>query len=228
MKTIKNLLLITFAFLIFNACKKEAKLLTVTDYDGNVYQTVKIGDQIWMAENLKTMHYMNGEAINNITDATLWKNATEGAWCDNPEVTDYAKTFGHLYNWYAVNDSRKLLLEGWHVATDSDWAVLVESLGGETVAGGQLKETGTAHWDNPNTGSTNSSGFTALPAGYRGTNINTVAYFDVGVASSFWTATQYDVNSAGAWERYIYVNDNQLQKDAILKYYGFSVRCVKD
>ncbi|NQT26384.1 PKD domain-containing protein [candidate division KSB1 bacterium] len=141
---------------------------TVTDIDGNVYQTVKIGVQWWMAENLKVTHYNNGDAIPNVTDNTEWDNLTSGAYCNyNNDVTNIA-TYGRLYNFYTVKDARGIAPNGWHVSTEGDWEVLAHYLGGAAnEAGGKLKEAGFAHWNYPNNGATNESGFTALPAGMR-------------------------------------------------------------
>ena len=143
---------------------------TMTDIDGNTYTTVKIGDQWWMAENLKVTHYRNGEEIPNITDNTEWANLTSGAYCDYDNNPNNVATYGRLYNWYSIEDSRDLAPDGWHVPSRDEWQTMIEYLGGDGIAGGKLKESGTEHWLSPNEGATNESGFSALPSGMRGDN----------------------------------------------------------
>ena len=139
---------------------------TVVDIDGNVYNTVTIGTQVWMVENLKTTKYRNGDAIPNVTGNASWVALSTGAYCwYNNDAATYKATYGALYNWYAVGDSRNIAPSGWHVATDSEWTTLSTFLGGESIAGDKLKEIGTSHWLSPNTGATNSNGFTAFPGG---------------------------------------------------------------
>ena len=140
---------------------------TVTDIDGNVYHTVTIGTQTWMVENLKTTRYRNGEAIPNITDNASWAALITCAYCDYNNIPSNSITYGKLYNWYAVNDSRNIAPMGWHVSTDAEWTTLTTFLGGTSIAGGKLKENGTIHWNSPNVGATNETGFSALPGGYR-------------------------------------------------------------
>ena len=197
---------------------------TMTDIDGNVYKTITIGTQTWMAENLKTTKYRNGDLIPNVTDGTAWSALATGAYCwYNNDVANKA-TYGGLYNWFAVADTRNIAPTGWHVPTDAEWTTLTTFLGGESVAGGKLKEAGTSHWSSPNTGATNSSGFTALPGGYRLNNGG--SFYDVGTNGNWWSSTAY--GASNAWNRalnyyfayaYRYYNNKQ---------YGFSVRCVRD
>lgn len=229
MKTIKKLLLIIIAFLLFNACKKDAKPLTVTDYDGNVYKTVKIGNQIWMAENLKTTHYRNGDPIENVVDAQQWAAKTAGAYCVNPDVPDYAKIYGHLYNWYAVDardgdNKPKLAPEGWHVATDTDWTTLINELGGEDEAGGKLKEAGLQHWTAPNPVSNTITSFKALPGGSSGFN----SFSAVTQNGIWWTSTESSINNTESWRYKMYNDDPSISRDYSPKYFGYSIRCVKD
>ncbi|MFC1725510.1 FISUMP domain-containing protein [candidate division KSB1 bacterium] len=196
---------------------------TVTDIDGNVYNTVKICDQWWMAENLKVTSYRNGDAIPNVTDNTEWSSLSSGAYCTYDNNLSNADTYGHLYNWYSVNDSRNIAPEGWHVPTDEEWQELVDYLGGSSVAGGKLKEAGTSHWDSPNAGATDESGFTGLPGGHR--NDANGNYYSMGRDASFWSSSEY--SSSGAWMRYLsdYIAD--LYHTYYGKSYGLSVRCVK-
>ena len=196
---------------------------SVTDIDGNIYKTVKIGDQWWMAENLKVTHYRNGEAIPNITDATEWSNRTDGAYCNYNNDTNNTDTYGKLFNWYTVNDRRKIAPEGWHVPTDNEWQTLIDYLGGASVAGGKMKETGTLHWKSPNTGATNESGFTALPGGVRNDQGN---FHSLGSTASLWSST-WSI-SGNARSRYPQYNNPEIRQYSGSKRFGCSVRCVRN
>lgn len=198
--------------------------VTVTDIDGNVYQTVTIGTQVWMEENLKVTHYRNGDSIPNVTDGAAWSTLTTGAYCEYNTDSANVPTYGRLYNWYAVADSRNIAPVGWHVATDSEWQTLSDSLGGDLVAGGKLKEAGTAQWNSPNTGATNESGFSALPGGYRYFGSGT--YFTMGNYASFWSSTEY--SSSYAWGLFLGYDNLGITRGGYVKGYGFSVRCVRD
>jgi uncharacterized protein (TIGR02145 family) len=198
---------------------------TVTDIDGNVYQTVKIGDQWWMAENLKVTHYRNGDTIPNVTDPSAWNVLTTGAYCAYDNNIANVAVYGRLYNWFAVDDSRNMAPAGWHVPTDAEWQTLVDYLGGGAVAGGKMKEAGTAHWANPNTGATNESGFTGLPGGGRGGN---GPYSGLGNGAGFWTSTENEYISDAAWNRNLTYNHPEVIHDYSGKKSGVSVRCVKD
>jgi len=171
---LKLRILIPFLVILlgFLSCNKdstgpESTTETVTDIDGNVYKTVIIGNQCWMAENLRVTHYKNGDAIPNITDDSEWRSTEEGVYCHFYYDSTYSSLYGCLYNYYTIEDSRGLAPEGWHVPTLSDWMTLIDYLGGKEVAGGKMKETGTEHWESPNEGATNESGFTLLPNGSR-------------------------------------------------------------
>jgi uncharacterized protein (TIGR02145 family) len=137
----------------------------VTDIEGNIYKTVLIDNQEWIAENLNVEHYCNGDIIPQIQDENQWKLLTTGAWCYQENNPENGKSFGKLYNWYAVNDPRGLAPKGWHIPSDADYTKLTSYLGGEEVAGGKLKAT--TLWESPNTGASNESGFTAFPGGIR-------------------------------------------------------------
>ena len=199
---------------------------TVSDYDGNIYNTVTIGIQIWMAENLKTTKYRNGDPIPNITDSTQWINLTTGAFCNYDNDVNIADTYGRLCNWYAINDSRNIAPTGWHVASDADWTKLTDYLG-VFVAGSKIKESGTSHWISPNTGATNESGFTALPSGDRGSD----GKFNViGIASLWWSSTK-DTAEISCWvmdwhSSNVNWDDYPISFGAGLT--GLSVRCIKD
>jgi uncharacterized protein (TIGR02145 family) len=203
------------------SCEKDETPLSgekVTDIEGNVYNTVALGTQVWMVEDLNVGKYNDGTAIPNITDKTAWQNSSTGActWYSND------KTWGTLYNWYAVNTG-KLAPAGWHVATDEDWTTLTDYLGGENVAGGKLKETGSVRWDSPNTGATNESGFTALPGGFRKGD-GTFSSF--GGGGYWWSSTEFD--ALNSWARYIFWSGSIIYRGHYDKREGHSVRCVKD
>jgi uncharacterized protein (TIGR02145 family) len=201
----------------------------ITDIDGNIYAIVSIGDQMWMAENLRVTHYRNGDPI-----PTGYSN---GAWSslDDDETGAYAvynddpNVYGTLYNWYAVNDERDIAPAGWHIPTDEEWDILVEHLLGSNIAGGKVKEcTGgscpeSEYWYSPNTGATNESGFTALPGGYRNGSGN---YGSMGASGYFWSSTEY--SSSTAWFRLLYYSNSSVYRSYYSKRYGFSIRCVRD
>jgi len=197
----------------------------ITDKDGNTYKTVYIGTQQWMAKNLKVSKYNDGTIIPNITDNTQWLNLTSGAWCyyDN-NAANNAK-YGKLYNWYAVspttNGNKNICPTGWHVPTDAEWWVLTDYLGG--VTGGKLKEVGTTNWYSPNTDATNTSLFTGLPGGFRGSNGE---YNYVGFNGYWWSSSENFTNYA--WYRSLYFNSEDTRRSNDYKMNGFSVRCLRD
>lgn len=192
---------------------------TVTDIDGNVYQTVQIGTQCWMTENLKVTKFRNGDAIPNVTNDTTWFNLTTGAYCDYNNNPANGATYGKLYNWFAVNDSRNIAPVGWHIPTDAEWATLGAYLGDSLVAGEKLKVTAS---NSPAWDGSNSSGFSALPTGDR-----QFGFMNIGTATHFWTSTVYPVSGA-AWGRFLYSGNPYLQRDGYMNIDGHSVRCVKD
>jgi uncharacterized protein (TIGR02145 family) len=211
--------------LIFTiSCKKSVipPQETVTDADGNVYHSVTIGTQVWLVENLKTTKYNNGDPITNVSDATAWKNLTSGAYCNHNNDPGFSTTYGRLYNLYAVSDSRTLAPTGWHVATDADWTTLVTYLGGITLAGGKLKEQGIVHWPNPNIGASNSSGFTALPGGYR----DDFGLFNTIAGGFWWSSTQYGIG--GAWSVNMSFATTSVVRTDAGRGYGYAVRCIKN
>ena len=198
---------------------------SMTDQDSNVYKTVTIGTQTWMAENLRTKKYNDGKVIPNVTDHAAWPHLTTDAYCTYNNITndDTIATFGLLYNWYAVNTG-KLAPTGWHIATDADWTQLTEYLGGDSIAGGMLKETGTSHWYSPNKGATNETGFTALPAGGRGPDGE--LFYNIGSYSYWWSSSEYSTENA--WLRFVFFDGSNTGRHNVSKKYGFAVRCVKD
>ena len=195
----------------------------MSDIDGNTYKTILIGTQTWMAENLKTSKYRNGTAITTgLTDAA-WYNATTGAYAiyNNDPVNN--TTYGKLYNWYAVADSRNLCPTGWHVPSDAEWTTLDNYLGGSYGAGGKLKSTSTL-WTAPNTGATNESGFSGLPGGNRYYNGD---YVDFRGSGFWWSSTEYSTTVAWYHNLYYY-GDGYALRYYFNKHFGCSVRCLKD
>jgi uncharacterized protein (TIGR02145 family) len=211
--------------MLSNSCKKdEENKNTVADIDGNIYHTVSIGRQTWMVENLKTTKYRDGTSIPNVSDKVQWSNLTTGGYCnyDNNEIN--AITYGRLYNWYAVHDSHILAPTGWHVPTDVDWAILMTYYGGESYAGGELKEADTIHWQSPNTGATNADGFTALPGGFRYGYGG--GFLQIKVIGGWWSSTED--NELNSWYWYVASNVRNAHRINNEKKDGYSVRCVKD
>ncbi len=227
-KTHLFLALILIAIFMISSCminlnNEDIKKRKVTDIDGNVYEIVKIGNQWWMAENLKVTHYRNGNPIPNVISYSEWENLTTGVYCSYDNSTSHMDTYGCFYNWYAVNDSRNIAPEGWHVPSDAEWQTLVDYLGGDAVAGGKLKETGFLHWSTPNTGTTNESGFTALPGGYLWPDEGCV---NLGFTARFWSITEnYDIF---VWNRSLFFWDSVVSRGYDLKTDGYSIRCIKD
>ena len=188
------------------------------------FPNVSICNQVWMVKNLNVSTYRNGDSIPKVTDPTTWAALTTGAWCwYNNDSATYADTYGKLYNWYAMNDSRGLAPPGWHKPTDEEWTTLTTCLGGETVSGGPMKEDGTSHWFSPNTGATNSSGFTGLPGGYRSSN---GTFYVNGSHGYWWSSTEFD--AATAWFYNLYYNFAFTGRNLNPKTMGFSVRCIRD
>jgi uncharacterized protein (TIGR02145 family) len=199
---------------------------SMTDQQGIVYKTIVIGNQEWMAENLKTSIYRNGEPIaTNLTNAE-WENTINtqiGAWTFYNNDSLYDCPYGKLYNWYAVADSRHVCPTGWHVPTDGEWTILTDYLGGGAVAGGKMKSTGTQYWVDPNQDATNESGFSGLPGGSRD-------YYDVvgivGDVGNWWSSSENGANSA--WYRVLGYNNGSAYQFGNDEQSGFSVRCLKD
>jgi uncharacterized protein (TIGR02145 family) len=184
--------------------------------------SVIIGSQVWMGCNLNVDHYRNGDPIPQVTDSTQWVNTDSGAWCYYNNSRAIGAIYGKLYNWYAVHDSRGLAPVGWHVPSNAEWSILLDYLGGEKIAGGKLKDIGTA-WNSPNTGATNDNGFSALPGGHRFLN---GSFYALGTFGSWWTASVGNI--AGGYFRYM-----RYDSANVVSWYGdmntgISVRCVRD
>lgn len=193
---------------------------TATDYDGNIYNTVVIGNQVWMVENLKTTHYLNGDPIPTVSSTSEWQALTTGAYTDFKRLGFGRDIYGGYYNWHAVTDSRNLCPEGWHVPTGSDWSILFNNLAGgdvntKLIAAGYNNDASMG-------GATNESGFSAFPSGtYDG--------FAVSYRINFWTSSEID----GANASCIFIFNpgftlSQPNTRSEEKYIGCAVRCVKD
>ena len=217
----------------------------ISDIDGNIYNTVLIGAQCWTKENLRVRRYNNGTAI--LFDAiggsggssSTWQNLTIGAHTifahDSLATPSNLTKYGYLYNWYAAkgistggvilaNDTLRICPTGWHVPTDTEWTTLTTELGGESVAGGKLKSIGTvSYWNSPNEGATNSSGFSALPGGYR---IKDGSFNNLSNSAVFWRATE--VNANNAWSSRLEHNSDDVSRISYEKQLGASIRCLKD
>lgn len=207
--------------LSFNTLKPfPANGSIVKDTDGNIYHTLVIGNQVWLQENLKTTKYRNGDPILNITDPAKWSagNLSTGAYSNYNNDPRISNIYGRLYNWYAVNDKRGLCPSGWHIPSKAEWDELINHLGGNSIAGGKLKEAGYSYWDSPNSGATNESGFTALPAGYREID---GSFQGLKHVTYLWSSTKITDFGMG-W------NDKGIGSSLYDERGGVSVRCTKD
>ena len=213
--------------------------ITVTDKDGNVYKTIKIGNQWWMAENLKVTHYRNGDLIPNVTSNSEWIGLSTGAYCAFiNDANNESETYGYLYNWYAINDSRDIAPEGWHVPTDAEWKELEMALGMSQSEADDTEFRGTnegsklagmadlwVNGDLENNSSFDESGFSALPGGYRFSS-SSGSFTNLGSRATFWSSTES--NRLYAWRRYLYYNYSEVYRYYSNKRRGFSVRLVRD
>lgn len=202
---------------------------SVTDYDGNVYKTIAIGTQEWMAENLKAKHYQNGEVITLVTNTSSWADLITGAssWYNNDSV-NYSCPYGKLYNWYAVTDPRNICPLGWHVPSDAEWSTLINYIdpnanGGmnSNTSGGKMKSTSTQYWI-LNQDATNESGFSGLPGGHLSFgSFNTISYY-----GEWWSSSESDSNYAPF--RLLNFQSGGVNWSSGIKSDGYSVRCLKD
>jgi len=202
---------------------------SVSDIDGNIYKIIQIGTQTWMAENLKTTRYNDGSNIPNVTGDGEWMDLTTGAYCwYNNQETTYKNTYGALYNWYSVNTG-KLCPTGWHVPSKDEWTILATYLGGVELAGGKLKESGTTHWQSPNTGATNTTRFTALPGGVRDVSSDFGGFFLRFGSNGFWWSSNPGIEPT---DHSLWLDSNSSKFSFVpwWIYYnsGLSVRCLKD
>ncbi len=200
---------------------------TMTDQSGNTYKTITIGTQTWMAENLRTTKYRNGDPIPNVTDATAWAGLSTGAYCDINNESGNSKIYGRLYNYYTILDSRNIAPAGWHVATKAEWNTLVNKYQGWVYAGDQLKEKGITHWVTPNSEATNESGFTALPSCNRDVNGTWQAAGIIGYDGTWWCNTG-ETTTPVEWGMDNVSSDIVSSTLGTYKRDGNSIRCVKD
>ncbi|HPF92903.1 MAG TPA: fibrobacter succinogenes major paralogous domain-containing protein [Tenuifilaceae bacterium] len=230
-------IILGFATILMSSCSKDDEndennnnITNVQDVDGNTYNTVKIGTQVWMVENLNTTKYSNGDFIpTGISSAN-----TSGAYENYDGNATYADTYGKLYNWHAVSDPRGLCPDGWHIPSDEEWKTLeiyigmspeeAEETEGErgTDEGGKLKATGTDYWISPNTGATNEYGFTALPGGA----LEIDAFVAIGQNGFWWTSTP--ASDDNSMYRYMHYNSPIINRKSFYKSSGLSVRCIQD
>jgi uncharacterized protein (TIGR02145 family) len=218
--------------ILIYSCKKEIEY-SIKDIDGNDYNTVMIGTQVWIKENLKTTKYNDGETIPLILDGAAWKNLfTEGCcWYEN-NIVDSKEIYGLLYNWHTVNTG-KLCPKGWHVPTDDEWHTMIMYLDASasltvyesTTAGDKLKEVGSTNWPSPNTGATNESGFTALPGGYR---YNNGEFYGFGNFAIWWSSTEDPANDGNALNRALTDLESSVGRSFGCKNDAYSVRCLKN
>jgi uncharacterized protein (TIGR02145 family) len=201
----------------------------VTDIDGNTYHPIEIGTQIWLKENLNVTRYSDGDQIQNVTDHALWFNLATGAYANYNNDENSAMIYGRLYNFFAAAGSKKICPDGWHVPSESDWNTLIIYLGGEAIAGGKMKATGTIEngdglWLSPNSFASNASGFTGLPGGYR---IITYDFASVGSLGNFWSSTEHRDSNYGKQVNLFY-NNSMADLSYNTKQTGLSIRCIKD
>ena len=210
---------------------------TVTDIDGNVYTTIQIGEQLWMAENLKVTHFNNGDEIPTGYSASEWDAIWDDAYAVYDDDPSNAESYGNLYNWFAVDDSRGICPENYHIPTDDEWYILLEYLGGAPsgsgenwlIAGGKMKDVGTIEdgdglWHTPNEGATNESGFTAIPAGFR---LYDGQYYESGYYSIYWSSTaEYYSDAYFMW--YLLHDDSRLYRGLFDSQTGLSIRCLSN
>jgi uncharacterized protein (TIGR02145 family) len=210
---------------------------TFTDSrDGNEYNWAQIGNQVWMAENLAYLPSVNmvADGSEDAAGSYYYVYGYNGTNVTDAKATANYNTYGVLYNWPAAMNGaassttnpsgvQGVCPTGWHLPSDAEWTELTDYLGGTSVAGGKLKETGTTHWASPNTGATNETGFTALPGGYR---YNSGTFSSIGYFGNWWSATEH--SAANAWDRAMITNYSNVLRFNDNKEVGFSVRCVRD
>jgi len=219
--TLVSMLSLFFVTLIMVGCNANTSG-PVTDIDGNTYDTVKIGNKVWMTENLKVTRYRNGDPIPEVADAAKWPKLESGARCSYENNPENGKTFGFLYNWFAVNDPRGIAPEGWHVATDEEWQALADAVGGAEQAGKVLKSP--EKWEGATDDETERSGFDALPSGARRDADG--GFLMLGKFARFWTSSQ--APNGKPYGRALGFYDNTLRGGEVGPNNGFAVRCVKD
>ncbi len=224
-----RLLYVLMILFTLQSCSKSEdnslQISTLSDIDGNQYNAVKIGSQIWMQQNLNVSHYRNGDPIPNVQDPVQWYNLTTGAWCYYENQTSNGTVYGKLYNWHAINDPRGFTPEGWHIPTKNEVDILRSFLDNGENAGYKMKST-TNDWLSPSTGSDNSSGFTGLPAGYRSNDGG--FYSSKGSVAIFWGENPDSQTSQDKYNYTLLSNFTNLYNSSSIKEMGYSVRCVKN
>ena len=225
----KKILTLLLGIILLTGCTKDDKANETNTDSGT---SIKIGAQTWTTKNLDITTYSDGTVIPQVTDPTAWAALTTGAWCYYNNDSANGTTYGKLYNWYAVagihdtdpnTPNKKLAPTGYHIPSDAEWTTLTTYLGGVSIAGGKMKETGTVHWNTPNAEATNSSGFKGLPGGYRDFS---GAFANIGSDGNWWSSTES--NTADAWGRFLYYGSGYAYRNGFDKAGGFSVRCLRD
>lgn len=206
-------------------CINSHTTTTTTTCFNCTEEPIIIGTQTWDKCNLNVTTYRNGDTIPEVTDPSVWASLTTGAWCYYNNDPANGPIYGKLYNWYAVNDPRGLAPVGKHIPSDEEWTTLTNSLGGLTIAGGKMKEAGLCHWQTPNTGATNESGFTALGAGRR---INSGTFDAINIVNRTWSSTEVSTLTSFAWLRNTGYNSADVIRLGEQKGSGFPVRCLLD
>lgn len=226
-----------FLFIVFSCKEKEViipeiPLNIVVDAEGNVYETVKIGKQEWMAENLKSAKFCNEDEIFLVEDSAQWSNLSESAAAIYMNDIENEAIYGRLYNWYAVNDIRNICPCGWHVPSDFDWTVLITYIDSLAIpyvhgvqsytAGGKMKDKSNEYWQDPNAEATNTIGFSGLPGGLR---LSNGAFSAIGLNGYWWSTKDSEANTA--WSRNLFYDFGYVGRGYSPKNVGFSVRCIK-
>ena len=230
----KNLLLFITSILVFG-CSKNEQVIINKPFSTQESSTIRIGNHIWSKKNLDVVIYRNGDTIPQVTDSTEWTNLTTGAWCYYNNDPRTGEIYGKLYNWYAVNDPRGLAPEGYRIPSETDIIKLIEYLGGDTIAGSKLKESGLSHWKYKNDFGTDNFNFRGLPGGIRGENGD---FCGIGTEADWWTSSYFLPNlchpegSGGIMyilgEYWANGNFKKLYKSSTILSYGCSVRCIKN
>jgi uncharacterized protein (TIGR02145 family) len=198
---------------------------SIMDASGNSYATIVIGTQEWMAENLRTTVYANGDPIASpASDQFLGINS--GAWTHYDNNIQYEFPYGKLYNWFAVNDPRNVCPTGWHVPSQQEYYTLINYLGGPTVAGGKLKSNNREFWESPNLNATNESGFSSLPGGYLGSDSNGASFNAEGNRGFWWSST--DGGFYGPYYIFMAYDSSMARSGDMGRNYGCCIRCLKD